>query len=53
MMEVNCLGPYSVAQAFLPVLINTAQRRNHFDKPSLIMVNGFAGKVKFCTAVVP
>mmetsp|Transcript_17116 Transcript_17116/g.36961 ORF Transcript_17116/g.36961 Transcript_17116/m.36961 type:complete len:355 (+) Transcript_17116:160-1224(+) len=45
LMEVNYMGPYHVSQAFLPVLVREAQRKRHLDRPSLIMVNSFAGKV--------
>lgn len=49
-MEINYLGPYQVAQAFLPVLANTAKRHSMgVDKPSLIFVNSFASKVGVCT----
>lgn len=44
LMNVNYFGAYAVAQAFLPVLKNTA-KRNFGERPSLIFVNSFAGKV--------
>jgi hypothetical protein len=37
-MEVNYLGPYMVAQAFVPFLIKEAARKKGGDRPSLIMV---------------
>lgn len=45
LMEVNYLGAYSVAQAFLPILIKQAQRKKGIDRPSLVMIGSFAGKV--------
>lgn len=45
LMQTNYLGAYIVAQAFIPFLIKEAQRKQGVDRPSLIMVNSFGGKV--------
>lgn len=46
-MRTNYLGPYIVTQAFAPLLVKEAQRKTGWlDKPSIIMVNSFAGKVR-------
>jgi hypothetical protein len=45
-MEVNYLGSYAVAQAFLPLLLKTAPKRSSMDRPSIIMVNSFNSQVR-------
>eukprot|EP00200_Dunaliella_tertiolecta_P006321 CAMPEP_0202358458 /NCGR_PEP_ID=MMETSP1126-20121109/12117_1 /ASSEMBLY_ACC=CAM_ASM_000457 /TAXON_ID=3047 /ORGANISM="Dunaliella tertiolecta, Strain CCMP1320" /LENGTH=358 /DNA_ID=CAMNT_0048951623 /DNA_START=126 /DNA_END=1202 /DNA_ORIENTATION=- len=44
-MRTNYLGAYIVSQAFLPVLKVEGKRKQGGDKPSLIMINAFNGKV--------
>ncbi len=44
-MDVNYLGAYIVAQTFSPMMIKEALRKKGLDRPSIIMVNSFAGKV--------
>ncbi|KAF5834889.1 hypothetical protein DUNSADRAFT_8193 [Dunaliella salina] len=44
-MRTNYLGAYIVSQAFLPVLKVEGKRKQGADKPSLIMINAFNGKV--------
>ena len=44
-MEVNYLGSYAVAQAFLPLLLKTAPKRSSMERPSIIMVNSFNSQV--------
>lgn len=45
LLEVNFLGAFSVSQAFLPYLIREAQKKKGIDRPSLINIGSFAGKV--------
>ncbi|KAG2491026.1 hypothetical protein HYH03_010474 [Edaphochlamys debaryana] len=50
LMDTNFYGPYMVTQAFLPVLLKGgAKARGTFggggDRPSIIMVTGYEGKV--------
>lgn len=50
-MNVNFFGAWAVSQAFLPMLKQTAKLRPG-ERPSLVLVNSFAGKVplKYMTA---
>lgn len=47
LMDTNYFGTYLVSQNFLPILLKNAQRNTvlAFQKPTLVMVAGFAGKV--------
>lgn len=53
LMDTNYFGTYIVSQNFLPILVQSAKLRGFsFQKPTLVMVAGFAGKVplKYMTA---
>eukprot|EP00798_Chlamydomonas_sp_ICE-L_P011715 gene11715-34442_t len=49
LMETNYLGAYMVSQSFLPIMLKEAEKKRgtffNQDRPSIIMVNSFAGKV--------
>ena len=45
-METNYLGAYMVTQSFVPIMIKEAIKKRGLDRPSIIMVNSFAGKVR-------
>ena len=41
------LLPYFLVQTFLPIIVKEGQRKRGADRPSIIMVGSFAGKVRF------
>ncbi|KAK9816654.1 hypothetical protein WJX72_003328 [[Myrmecia] bisecta] len=45
MLDINFLGAVAVTQGFLPVLQKTAKRRGAFEKPAVVMVNSYGGKI--------
>ncbi len=45
LLRVNYLGSYMVTQAFLPQLQKEASKKHGMDRPSIIMVNSYSGKV--------
>lgn len=45
-MDVNFLGPYMVSQNFMPILAKEAVQRGWADRPCIVMVGSFGGKVR-------
>lgn len=44
-MEVNFFGAVAMSKAFVPLLAATAARRPKAERPSLVMVNSFVGRM--------